>query len=105
MIVVIHSGPHTRAYTAKLLVLNPCEKRIAFKLKTIEPKRYVVRPGKGFLDPKKSTIVNIRLKPIANPGTFQVARQKFMVQAMIAEKGNNAMALVCIAFPLDTVYI
>lgn len=37
---------------------NPCEKKVAFKIKTTAPKRYCVRPNCGELGPKEKAEIS-----------------------------------------------
>lgn len=51
-------GPFDDYVTVSLVIRNPTEKRIAFKIKTTAPKRYCVKPNSGVLDPAQSMKVN-----------------------------------------------
>lgn len=44
-------GPFNQAITSHMLLKNPTDKPILFKIKTTAPKRYCVRPNSGLLDP------------------------------------------------------
>ena len=45
------SGPFNQAITSHMLLKNPTDKPILFKIKTTAPKRYCVRPNSGLLEP------------------------------------------------------
>lgn len=51
-------GPFEDFVSVSLMIKNPTEKRIAFKIKTTAPKRYCVKPNSGVLDPSQSMKVN-----------------------------------------------
>lgn len=51
-------GPFDDYVTVSLVIKNPTEKRIAFKIKTTAPKRYCVKPNSGVLDSQQSMKVN-----------------------------------------------
>ena len=60
-------------------------------MKTLEPKRYVVRPSRGFVLPGKTIIVQIRCKPITADqiSGFDINKQKFMIQALVVGDDND----------------
>lgn len=71
---------------ASLDLRNPnSDKRIAFKLRTLDPSRYVVTPRIGILEPGSEVTVNIRFKAVQNMNSYQPDRQRFLVQAMIVQ--------------------
>ena len=88
-------GPFTRVVYVKLMMRNQSDKRLAFKIKTLEPKRFVVRPGKGFIEPKCFYFIVIRLKPIRDMDKFDPSKQKFLVQSLIIEQQSNINEMVC----------
>ena len=51
-------GPFDDYVTVSLIIKNPTEKRIAFKIKTTAPRRYCVKPNSGVLDSGQSMKVN-----------------------------------------------
>lgn len=51
-------GPFDDYVTVSLIIKNPTEKRIAFKIKTTAPKRYCVKPNSGVLDCQQTMKVN-----------------------------------------------
>lgn len=46
-------GPFTEPVQTVMILRNPSEKKVAFKIKTTAPKRYCVRPNCGDLGPKE----------------------------------------------------
>ncbi|CAL1535670.1 unnamed protein product [Lymnaea stagnalis] len=76
-------GPFVDVVTANLLLTNPTDKRICFKVKTTAPKRYCVRPNSGILDPKKEIVVAVMLQPF-DYDPNEKNKHKFMVQSMFA---------------------
>jgi len=53
-------GPFTEVVTSNLILQNPTDSRVAFKVKTTAPKRYCVRPNSGVLDHNESVTVSGR---------------------------------------------
>lgn len=47
-------GPFNQAITSHMLLKNPTDQPIVFKIKTTAPKRYCVRPNSGILEPNNS---------------------------------------------------
>lgn len=70
---------------------NTTDKRIAFKIKTTAPKKYVVRPSSGVLEPK--TIVQVQVIMQAQkefPTDFaKDCKDKFMVQTVALADGEE----------------
>ena len=57
----------------------------------------MVQPSKGVLEPNSPSVtINIKLRPIKNPATFRVARQKFMVEVMEAPEGSTVDTLIAL---------
>lgn len=56
------SGPFNQAITSHMLLKNPTDKPILFKIKTTAPKRYCVRPNSGLLDPNNFLEVGSKYK-------------------------------------------
>ena len=51
------SGPFSDVITANLVLRNPSNKTVLFKVKTTAPKQYCVRPNSGVLEPSKDQTV------------------------------------------------
>jgi len=80
-------GPFNQAITSYMLLKNPTEHPILFKIKTTAPKRYCVRPNSGLLEPNHSLEVAICLQPFDfDPN--EKNRHKFMVQSLVAPEGE-----------------
>lgn len=45
------TGPFNDVVTTHLILSNPSDRRVCFKVKTTAPRRYCVRPNSGFIDP------------------------------------------------------
>eukprot|EP01025_Chloroclados_australasicus_P045780 TRINITY_DN5030_c0_g1_i1.p1 TRINITY_DN5030_c0_g1~~TRINITY_DN5030_c0_g1_i1.p1 ORF type:complete len:230 (+),score=14.27 TRINITY_DN5030_c0_g1_i1:139-828(+) len=68
-----------------LSLYNPSSERIAFKIKTTQPKRYSVRPSAGFVDPYASVDVKITMQSQKEyPPDINNCKDKFLVQSVIA---------------------
>lgn len=80
-------GPFNQAITSHMLLKNPTDKPILFKIKTTAPKRYCVRPNSGLLEPNHFLEVGICLQPFDfDPN--EKNRHKFMVQSLVAPEGE-----------------
>jgi len=80
-------GPFNQSITSHMLLKNPTDKSILFKIKTTAPKRYCVRPNSGLLEPNNFLEVGICLQPFDfDPN--EKNRHKFMVQSVIAPDGE-----------------
>jgi len=80
-------GPFNQAITSHMLLKNPTDQSILFKIKTTAPKRYCVRPNSGLLEPNNSLEVAICLQPFDfDPN--EKNRHKFMVQSVVAPEGE-----------------
>ena len=58
---------------------------VAFKIKTTDPKLFVVKPIQGVLSPGASAEIEIllQIKELTNPG--EILKKKFMVQASMTD--------------------
>ncbi|CAM9608438.1 unnamed protein product, partial [Scytosiphon promiscuus] len=85
-----------------LSVSNSSEVTIAFKVKTTEPRRYLVRPNQGLVGPGESESVNVFLiekecnqlvrEGMRNPTSLAKVSDKFLVQT--AGLGDRESALL-----------
>ncbi|XP_076170603.1 VAMP-associated protein 33kDa [Ptiloglossa arizonensis] len=77
-------GPFTgSSATSYILLTNPLNRKVYFKIKTTAPKRYCVRPNSGYVRPKKSLQIVVTLQPFDFDPT-EKNKHKFMVQAIVA---------------------
>lgn len=77
------SGPYTRPSLSKLVLKNTGSTgAVAYKLKTLDPSRYIVRPSKGIIGPGKSVEVTFKLYPIVDLPSFKHASQMFLLQTV-----------------------
>ena len=61
---------------------NNSEQRVAFKIKTTAPKKYVVRPSNGVTDARSSASVQVIMQAQKEyPSDFSNCKDKFMVGA------------------------
>ncbi|GAX85360.1 hypothetical protein CEUSTIGMA_g12777.t1 [Chlamydomonas eustigma] len=66
------------------------DNRVAFKIKTTAPKKYVVRPSSGVTDAKTSASVQVIMQAQKEyPPDFQNCKDKFMVQTIVLEDGEQ----------------
>ncbi|KAK0404797.1 hypothetical protein QR680_017632 [Steinernema hermaphroditum] len=66
----------------ELTLTNTSQHRVAWRLRTNAPTRYVVSPANGFLTPTESVVVVVDLADVAK----YHKRHRFMVQAMEAKE-------------------
>lgn len=69
-IPIITSGPFSQAVTSHMLLKNPTDQTILFKIKTTAPKRYCVRPNSGVLEAHSSLEVSSKSLLIINNNIF-----------------------------------
>jgi len=81
-------GPFKEVVTSYLKLVNPSEKKVAFKVKTTAPKRYCVRPNSGLLEPNCSISIAVMLQPFEYDAN-EKNKHKFMVQTMFAPAGHS----------------
>lgn len=76
-----------RQLLATITISNPHDSRLAYKIKTTAPKKYVVRPSSGTADPKGTVSIQVIMQAQKEyPSDFQNCKDKFMVQtAKLAE--------------------
>lgn len=69
---------------ASISMNNPNDKRVAFKIKTTAPKKYVVRPSSGVVEPRASLAIQVIMQAQKeHPPDFQNCKDKFMVQTTV----------------------
>ncbi len=69
---------------------NMADKRLGFKIKTTAPKKYVVRPSSGVVDPKGQVNVQVIMQAQKEyPIDFQSCKDKFMVQTITLADGEE----------------
>ncbi|XP_058846669.1 vesicle-associated membrane protein-associated protein B-like [Acipenser ruthenus] len=76
-------GPFTDVVTTTLLLTNPSDRKVYFKVKTTAPRRYCVRPNSGVLDSGASVDVSVMLQPF-DYDPNEKSKHKFMVQSLMA---------------------
>jgi hypothetical protein len=83
----LFTGPFHTTVTTSMVLTNPTDKTIMFKIKTTVPKRYCVRPNCGILEPKEAAEILISLQPSGfDPN--EKNKHKFMIQSLIAPDGE-----------------
>lgn len=78
-------GPYTNRGSSTPLRLEnkSTDKYLAYKVKTIDTRRYVVKPTNGIIAPGASVDVALSILPLASPEAvkeFLTTKQKFLVQ-------------------------
>ncbi|CAO3587853.1 unnamed protein product [Absidia cylindrospora] len=81
--VLTFKRPLTRTSKEILVVRNPTNAAIAFKVKTTAPKLYCVRPNAGIVAAGETQEVQVMLQPFKEePPLDQKCRDKFLVQTV-----------------------
>ncbi|KAG0289181.1 phosphatidylinositol-binding protein scs2 [Linnemannia gamsii] len=87
--------PLTEAIKESLIIRNPTQLPIAFKVKTTAPKQYCVRPNSGRIEPGQELEVQVQMQAMKEdpPADFK-CKDKFLVQsvAITAEREQIASA-------------
>nr|XP_033789968.1 vesicle-associated membrane protein-associated protein A isoform X2 [Geotrypetes seraphini] len=86
-------GPFTDVVVTNLILRNPSEKKVCFKVKTTAPRRYCVRPNGGILDPGATITVSVMLQPF-DYDPNEKSKHKFMVQTIFAPPNTSDMEAV-----------
>ncbi|KAH9402079.1 hypothetical protein TYRP_016653 [Tyrophagus putrescentiae] len=77
-------APYTNSSEMSLELTNPsADHYVAFKVKTIDPKRYIVKPTSGIIAPSQKATVKVTFQALASAelvAAFAKSKQKFMVQ-------------------------
>lgn len=74
--------------TSHILLTNPTNHKVYFKIKTTAPKRYCVRPNGGIIMPRKKSQIYVTLQPFDFDPT-EKNKHKFMVQSLIGPSGGE----------------
>ncbi|CAG9815922.1 unnamed protein product [Phaedon cochleariae] len=70
-----------------MVLTNPSDKKVLFKIKTTAPKKYCVRPNSGVMAPNGKSEIAISLQPfLFDPA--EKNKHKFMVQTVFAPDGE-----------------
>ena len=74
---------------ATISISNPLPSRVAFKIKTTAPKKYVVRPSSGIAEAGSNVSVQVIMQAQKEyPSDFQNCRDKFMIQVTPLSEGE-----------------
>lgn len=75
---------------AAITIFNPTGERLAFKVKTTTPKKYVVRPSSGIVDGKGTANVQVIMQAQKEiPADLSQCKDKFLVQVKGLEAGEE----------------
>lgn len=76
---------------ASISIHNPTSERIGFKVKTTTPKKYMVRPSTGQVDPHSTSNVQVIMQTQREyPADFANCKDKFLVQTVVLLPGEDA---------------
>ena len=90
--ILAFSGPYNRVQTVQLSLRNPTGQSVGFKVKTIQPVRYMVKPTKGTIGPGIYVTVAVHLQPLYSEkevARFVASKQKFMFQWVVGDEGKS----------------
>lgn len=75
---------------ASITIHNPTGDRLAFKVKTTTPKKYVVRPSAGVVEPKTTANVQVIMQAQKDyPADMGHCKDKFLVQTEVLPAGEE----------------
>jgi hypothetical protein len=76
-----------------LTMTNTTTKRVAFKVKTTNPKKYTVRPSSGLVEGKasKDIVITLNAQKETNPSVVQNCRDKFLIQTTEVGRGVKSV--------------
>eukprot|EP01025_Chloroclados_australasicus_P047357 TRINITY_DN5290_c0_g1_i1.p3 TRINITY_DN5290_c0_g1~~TRINITY_DN5290_c0_g1_i1.p3 ORF type:complete len:226 (-),score=19.91 TRINITY_DN5290_c0_g1_i1:1350-2027(-) len=90
-----------KSVPVQLSLYNPTDTRMAFKIKTTQPRRYSVRPSAGFVDPGATVEVRITMQPQTEfPTDISNSKDKFLVQSVSV--GNSETEVTQEMFTKDS---
>jgi len=69
--------------TAILVITNPTDDAVMFKVKTTAPKKYCVKPNSGELPAGENVTVKVVLQATQFPAGSEVCKDKFLVQTVL----------------------
>jgi len=84
------SPPLDRIITNTLTLRNTVLTPVSYKVKTTAPKRYIVRPNTGIIQPDQSVDIQVTLTAQKDTPTNLRARDKFLVQALVLSEEQAA---------------
>ncbi|KAF9102498.1 phosphatidylinositol-binding protein scs2 [Mortierella sp. GBA35] len=85
--------PLTEAIKESLIIRNPTQLPIAFKVKTTAPKQYCVRPNSGRIEPGQELEVQVQMQAMKEdpPADFK-CKDKFLVQSVAITAEREQLA-------------
>ncbi|KAI8146523.1 PapD-like protein [Fennellomyces sp. T-0311] len=86
--------PLTQVTKELLLVTNPSNDPVMFKIKTTAPKQYCVRPNAGRVEPNSHVEVQVILQPFKEePPLDYKCKDKFLVQTAVIKPAYEALPI------------
>ncbi|KAI9319080.1 PapD-like protein [Dichotomocladium elegans] len=86
--------PLTQVSKELLLVNNPGNDPVMFKVKTTAPKQYCVRPNAGRIEPHSQVEVQVILQPFKEePAADFKCKDKFLVQTAVIKPAHEALPI------------
>ncbi|KAG0305537.1 phosphatidylinositol-binding protein scs2 [Dissophora globulifera] len=80
---IVHAGPLTESIKESLIIRNPTQLPIAFKVKTTAPKQYCVRPNSGRIEAGQELEVQVQMQAMKeDPPLDFKCKDKFLVQSV-----------------------
>ncbi|ORY83090.1 PapD-like protein [Protomyces lactucae-debilis] len=91
--------PLTSLVKETILVRNPNNRPVAFKVKTTAPKQYCVRPNSGRIEPGQEVEVQVLLQAMKeDPAEDFKCRDKFLVQSTIITPDHESSGIPELTF-------
>jgi len=84
------TAPFGKSPEQKVLLLNPSDDAVAFKIRTTAPKRYCVRPNIGIVPAKDKVEVQVVLSVSKDPITDMNQRDKFQILSTVVKDAVKA---------------
>ncbi|KAF8934245.1 PapD-like protein [Dissophora ornata] len=85
--------PLTEAIKESLIIRNPTQLPIAFKVKTTAPKQYCVRPNSGRVEPGQELEVQVQMQAMKeDPPVDFKCKDKFLVQSIAITAEREQLA-------------
>ncbi|XP_057773540.1 vesicle-associated protein 1-1-like [Salvia miltiorrhiza] len=75
---------HNRQLSASVRLLNKTDEYVAFKLKSTNPRNYVVRPRIGILLPRSTCEIKVAMRALREAHHNMRCKDKFMIESVAA---------------------
>jgi len=87
---IIFNPPIDKPVTTELKLQNVTQSVVSFKVKTTAPKRYIVRPNTGLIEPGMSHAIKVVLNFAKEEAVGDTIEDKFQIQSVVVNSDTSA---------------